>query len=173
MLKQFILVSLVSLSLGACSKRTSDPSAPPEEKQASELTYEDIYELALASQNGGGTTFDGSDFGKEAIDDISIYANGSCSKKTCGISLVMENKNSERPIIAVIRAKFKLPRNDIDEMLREYELLPGQALSIGCSHICHQDNSYMIQREIVSARYTEAIENADVTQPKSSAVSPG
>ncbi|UXX78411.1 hypothetical protein N7E81_13700 [Reichenbachiella carrageenanivorans] len=173
MIKQFILVSLILLSLGACSKRTTDPSAPPEEKQASELTYKDIYELALASQNGGGAAFEGNEFSKEATDDISIYANGSCSKKKCGIALIMENKNAERPIAAVIRAKFKLPGNKIDEMLREYELLPGQALSIGCSHICHQDNSYMIQREIVSARYTESIKNADVTQPQSNSVSPG
>ena len=56
---------------------------------------------------------------------------------------------------AVIKAKFKLPGNNIDEMIRLYQLEPGQSLSIGCSHICHQENSYMIQREIVSAGYTE------------------
>lgn len=153
MLKQYFLFVLVPLCICSCSKRASDPSALPEDKHPSELTYMDIYNLALAAENGGGMDFHGDAFGNEAADDLSIYANGGCGKEECGISLVMENKNAEKPISAVIKAKFKLPGNNINEMIRMYELQPGQALSIGCSHICHQDNSYMIQREIVSAGY--------------------
>ncbi|MEO9806113.1 MAG: hypothetical protein ABJF04_22830 [Reichenbachiella sp.] len=159
MLKQYLLFVLVTLCTCSCSKRTSDPSALPEDKHTSELTYMDIYNLALAAENGGGMDFHGDAFGNDAEDDLSIYANGGCGKEECGISLVMENKNAERSISAVIKAKFKLPGNNINEMIRMYELLPGQALSIGCSHICHQDNSYMIQREIVSAGYVESKES--------------
>ncbi|WP_084370415.1 hypothetical protein [Reichenbachiella faecimaris] len=153
--KQSVLILVLFLSICSCSKRTTDPSAPPEEKHTSELTYMDIYNLALASENGGGMDFHGDAFGNEASDDLSIYANGSCGKGDCGISLIMENKNIERSISAVIKAKFRLPGNDINEMIRMYQLQPGEALSIGCSHICHQDNSYMIQREVVSAGYIE------------------
>lgn len=165
MSKKSVLFLIISLSIYACSKRTSDPSALPEDKHTSELTYMDIYNLALAAENGGGMDFHGDSFGNDATDDLSIYANGSCGKEECGISLVMENKNAEKAISAVIKAKFKLPGNDINEMTRMYQLQPGQALSIGCSHICHQDNSYMIQREIVSAGYIEtspdeAVENS-------------
>lgn len=156
MSKLSVLVFIVSLGICSCSKRTSDPTALPEDKHTSELTYMDIYNLALAAENGGGMDFHGDSFGNDASDDLSIYANGSCGKGDCGISLVMENKNAEKAISAVIKAKFKLPGNDISEMIRMYQLQPGQALSIGCSHICHQDNSYMIQREVVSAGYTEA-----------------
>ncbi|MEP2026397.1 MAG: hypothetical protein ABJH98_08325 [Reichenbachiella sp.] len=154
--KLLVLFFVTLLSVCSCSKRTTDPSAPPEEKHTSELTYMDIYNLALASENGGGMDFQGDDFGNDASDDLSIYANGSCGKGDCGISLIMENKNIESPISAVIKAKFKLPGNNINEMIRMYQLQPGEALSIGCSHICHQDNSYMIQREVVSAGYMKA-----------------
>lgn len=162
MSKLIVLFALLSISLYSCSKRTSDPSALPEDKHTSELTYMDIYKLALASENGGGMDFHGEAFGKEATDDLSIYANGGCGKDECGIALVMENKNDEKAIYAVIKAKFRLPGNDINEMIRLYFLEPGQALSIGCSHICHQDNSYMIQREIVSAGYSESKRNMEV-----------
>ncbi|WP_422358762.1 hypothetical protein [Reichenbachiella sp.] len=155
MSKKSVLFLIIFLSIYACSKKTSDPSAHPEDKHTSELTYIDIYNLALAAENGGGMDFHGDSFGSDATDDLSIYANGSCGKEECGISLVMENKNAEKAISAVIKAKFKLPGNDINEMTRMYQLQPGQALSIGCSHICHQENSYMIQREIVSAGYSE------------------
>lgn len=171
MFKSSVLFLILLLSICACSKKTSDPSALPEDKHTSELTYMDIYNLALASENGGGMDFHGDSFGNDATDDLSIYANGSCGKAECGISLVMENKNNEKAIAAVIKAKFKLPGNNINEMIRMYELQPGQALSIGCSHICHQDNSYMIQREIVSAGYTEAkpeIDTTDSTQTTAS-----
>lgn len=161
MTKTSVLFLIISFSICACSKRTSDPSALPEDKHTSELTYMDIYNLALADENGGGMDFHGDSFGNDATDDLSIYANGGCGKDECGISLVMENKNAERAISAVIKAKFKLPGNDINEMIRMYQLQPGQALSIGCSHICHQDNSYMIQREIVSAGYIESTESTE------------
>lgn len=160
MSKVTFLILVASLSICACSKRASDPSALPEDKHTSELTYVDIYNLALASENGGGMDFHGEASSNEASDDLSIYANGSCGKGDCGISLIMENKNSKRAISAVIKAKFKLPGNDISEMVRMYQLQPGQALSIGCSHICHQDNSYMIQREVVSAGYMETIQES-------------
>lgn len=163
MSKPSVLILVFLLSICSCSKRTTDPSAPPEEKHTSELTYMDIYNLALASENGGGMDFQGDDFGNEASDDLSIYANGSCGKGECGISLIMENKNTEKQISAVIKAKFKLPGNDISEMVRMYQLQPGQAMSIGCSHICHQDNSYMIQREIVSAGYIQEEATGEAT----------
>lgn len=161
MFKQLTIVIIVIISISACSKKASDPSARPEDKHASELTYLDIYNIALAAENGGGMDFHGDPFGNEASNDLSIYANGSCGKDECGISLVMENKNSQKAVAAVIKAKFKLPGNNISEMVRMYQLQPGQSLSIGCSHICHQENSYMIQREIVSAGYIEVEETSE------------
>ncbi|MEO9966608.1 MAG: hypothetical protein ABJF11_12500 [Reichenbachiella sp.] len=155
MIKQLLLIAFISNSLFSCTQRASDPSAPPEEKHPSELTYIDIYNLALAAENGGGLDFHGDAFGNEATGDISIYASGNCSKDNCGKSLIMENKNTEKSIGVVIKAKFKLPGNKINEMVRLYQLSAGQTTSIGCSHICHQDNSYMIQREIISAGYVE------------------
>jgi len=123
----------------------------------------DIYHLALESENGGGMDFQGDSFGNDATDDLSIYANGSCGEEDCGISLVMENKNPEKSIVAVIKSKFKLPGNNINEMIRMYQLKPGEALSIGCSHICHQENSFMIQREVVSAGYMKDSESSNPT----------
>lgn len=154
MFKQLFLLVFFSICLCSCIKKSSNPDALPQDKHVSELTYIDIYHIALAAENGGGVDFHGDSFGNDAADDLSIYANGGCGNDDCGISLVMENKNAEKSISAVIKAKFKLPGNAVDEMIRVYRLEPGQATSIGCSHICHQENSYMIQREIVSAGYT-------------------
>ena len=96
MFKPLVIVTFILVSMSSCSKRTSDPSALPEDKHASELTYMDIYNIALAAENGGGMDFHGDPFGSEAIDDLSIYANGGCGKDDCGYLLGHGKQKTQR-----------------------------------------------------------------------------
>jgi hypothetical protein len=162
MIKYLLSILFITslFTIVSCGQKKSDPNAKPEDKEPSELTIDDIYEISLASENGGGSPYQGQEIGKNATGELSIYADGECGGEDCGILLVLENKNSRKSITAVIKAKFKLPNNPINKITRMYNLTPHEVVSIGCSHICHKGNSYMIQREIISADY---ISNSDVS----------
>lgn len=153
MAKLLLRFLFIFICLSSCVKKPSDPLAPPEEKDVSELTSQDIFKIALVSQNASGTAYTGQVTGNDARDEISIYADGNCGSDDCGIKLLMENKNSRKEIQAAIKLKFKLPENENSEITRLYTLKPKEAISIGCSHICHRKSSYMIQREIVMAAF--------------------
>lgn len=167
MYRSVTLLMVLCMCFWACSTTSSDPSALPQDKKTGELTRRDIYELAIATENDISRTHHGDSFGNEASGDLSIYAHENDSKEACGISLIMENKNTEKYISAIIKAKFSIPNNDIHELKRLYQLKPGQAVAIGASHICHQGHSYMIQREIVSATYTKSIDQQQHSESSS------
>lgn len=159
----------ICICLWSCTKKPSDPSASPQDKETGELTPRDIYDLAIATEDDISTIYQGGEhLSHEASGDLSIYATEDYAEETCGIALVMENKNTKKSISAVIKAKFRIPDNEINEIQRLYRLKPGQVASIGCSHICHRGHSYMIQREIVSAEYADPVSTIDEQPPADS-----
>ncbi len=130
------------------SKKTTGPENTA--KDISELSYLEIYQ-ALFTDGNGGFDAHGDLYGQEATSEL-VIENG--PDPACGEALSLRSKETEREITLAVRANFDLPGNPHTEMLRAYTIKPTETISIGTSKLCYNGKEYAVQREIVSAGFT-------------------
>lgn len=156
-----IFLTLIAFALvvaGSCSSQTSEDSEGEEvqTKDISELTFLEVYMLAFEDGSGGGMDFHGESFGVEAQSDLELIDGVPCMTKDCGTVQLLRNKNKEQELEVAIKASFLLPNNPAKEIYRYYLVPADSAVSVGCSHICHNGKRYPVKREINSAGYKAA-----------------
>ena len=158
MTKISLLLILVLASIGlACKQEKKAAEQRNQEiiedtlKDISELTYVDIFYL-LHKEEEYGMDVHGDMFGQEAISSISLINSGSTN---CGDAISITNSHPSNEITAAVRTTFSFPANPANEMFRAYVVKPGETTPVGHSMLCYKGNEYQIDREIVSAGFTE------------------
>lgn len=154
----YILFALAVVFAQSCTTKPKEEKtaaidkAQEEIKDVSELTYYEIYKIALKDDNGGGMDFHGDAYGTDALEQISLLEGGSCGENDCGRSIILKNSSS-KDVNAVIRATYDLPGNPSNEMVRAYSVPADSSINVGCSHLCWNGKGYQFSREIIQAGY--------------------
>ena len=120
-------------------------------RDISELSYIDIFYL-LHKEEEYGMDVHGDMFGQEAIPSVSLITSGSAD---CGDAISITNSHPSNEITAAVRTTFSFPGNPANEMFRAYVVKPGETTPVGHSMLCYKGTEYQIDREIVSAGFTE------------------
>ncbi|UCD61744.1 MAG: hypothetical protein JSV59_04025 [Flavobacteriaceae bacterium] len=158
MLKKYLvsLFCIVLLTLACKQKRNStqadDPKNPLDTiKDISELTYPEIFYL-LHNEEEYGMDVHGDLFGQEAIADVELFVS---SKSECGDALSLTSSHSSQNIKAAVRTSFNFPGNPANEMFRAYIVKPEEIVPVGHTRLCYKNREYEINREVVSAGFTD------------------
>lgn len=154
-MKLNLLFLLAVLWLFSCSndKSASENTTTEENgtvsKDISELSYLEIYHL-LFTNNDGGFDAHGDLYGQEAMSSVSFQEKAD----SCGNILMLNNQSIEDTVTVAVKANFNFPGNPTKEMTRAYAIEPSGQVFVGKSQLCYNDNTYTIQRSIISAGYT-------------------
>ena len=86
-----------------------------------------------------------------AVEDVAVVRGAQCNS-WCGRRVLVENYNQSSRITVVVQIKWKIDKEKF-EMMRVYEVPPGQNVELGCSQECETEAN--IKWKIVSAEYMD------------------
>ena len=149
-LSYFLFILLFGCKTEVKSPQNNPNNAQHNQKDISELSYIEIYEVLFADGNGG---FDahGDLYGQNAISNAKIVND---SDPNCGDRQSITSMDKEQNITLAVKATFNFSGNPHKEMIRAYTLKPAAQISIGNTILCYNGKEYTIHREIVSAGFT-------------------
>lgn len=149
-MKPFLVLSLFIL-FNFCSTPAKENESTEEEDV---LTYMELYEMVV---QGTGTRVEwhGEALDQSAVNMLTIFKEGKCGEKECGDAVFIENV-SDNMIDFIVQAPFQI--DDVtSELATRYSIEGNTKISIGCSHLCYDGESYLFERRIVGAKeITEA-----------------
>lgn len=153
--KLYICLVLLFVTISSCkdkSEKVDMKSSLDETKQKdiSELTYQEIFYL-LHNENEFGVDFHGDSFGQEAAAEISLITK---SGMDCGDAIALESSATDNTVQVAVKTTFRFPNNPANEIVRIYKVKPGETVPVGHNKLCYDGNDYAINREIVSAGFT-------------------
>ena len=158
MTKYSLLLILLFSLLGTSCKEGKKPDRQIDSeisetplKDISELTYIEIFYL-LHQEDEYGMDVHGDMFGQEAMNDVNLVNDGSTD---CGNAISINNSHNSDNIKVAVKTTFKFPGNPANEMFRAYVIKPGETAPVGHSKLCYKGAEYDINREIVSAGFTD------------------
>jgi len=136
-----VSLSLLALFLVACS-----PGTKTKTEDEKVFTYNDIYELVIQG-TGEGIEWHEEPTENQLHEFLSITNEGSCGDADCGKSLYLNN-NGDQKLEVIVKAPFQI--GDVTSYLStQYQLEPSSKTAIGCSHLCHEGESFLFERKIV------------------------
>ena len=120
-------------------------------KDVSELTWREASALVFGEDEGERVEWHGEEMGNELVGVLSIVEAGPCGENGCGKTLQLISSVQDS-IVTIMKADFDI-KGDVGYMSRRYFIGPNDTLSIGCSHLCYNNESYKFSRVIVSSDY--------------------
>lgn len=131
---------------------TSETEAEAATKDVTQLTYRDVVAIVF-DDDGEGIEWHGEEMPNTLGDLLTIDSGDSCGENGCGTQLSLTSL-AEKPMTVIIKGDYDI-KGDQGYIPRKYIIEPAQTLSIGCSHLCYQGESYEFLRTVVGSAYTE------------------
>lgn len=153
-MRSFYVIFLTGFILAGCSgpKGSEGQVEIDETKPISELSYGEIWQILLANNESGGMDVETEDYSEEAMKKVIDIMTGNCPSGDCGYKLEVQN-TSDRIMTIIVKYSFELPGNEINEIIRSYDVPPMEKVNTGCSSFCYGEETYPVTREVVSAQY--------------------
>lgn len=156
------LILLFIVGLHACgtsgnsqaeANSDNDGATTPTPEDVSDLTIMDLFALIYPDSTGTPLEWHGEALPNDLTEYLVISEGESCGDQGCGRQLLMTN-TADRAIGLMTKADFSI-RDRQAYLACEFILDAGQTLSIGCSHLCFNGESFPFSRSIVGSWYMD------------------
>lgn len=138
----FYLIGFIS-----CSSKEAKNSKPDEEK--TKLTFDQIIEKVF-DDDGTPVEWHGEALANYFKDSLVINQSGNCGDGDCGQSLAMKNTTAQK-LEVLVKGAYNI-EGDEGFIACKY-IVPAQSeVSIGCSHLCFEDEAYLFDRIIIGSK---------------------
>ncbi|MEQ9402925.1 MAG: hypothetical protein RIM99_05015 [Cyclobacteriaceae bacterium] len=138
-----ILLSFCSTPIKEKETSVEEPADEPA------LTYMELYNLVI-QETGQRIEWHGEELEKDATTFLTISEGEPCGENDCGRAMFLEN-TSEGTIHVVIQAPFQI-EDVTSHLATQYSITGNSKISIGCSHLCYDGESFLFERRIVGAK---------------------
>lgn len=155
-ISQFLVILCLISSCSNSSQQaenteTDEASAGVAPKEVNDLTYREVVDLVFKDE-GEGIEWHGEALPNELSTFLIIEEGEPCGENNCGKNVTIRN-TSDKTIVAITRGDFDI-NGEQGYIARKYTIAAGQALSMGCSHLCYQGEGFPFSRTVVGSEYS-------------------
>lgn len=147
----FVLLLIFGCSQSSPNSGNSESTAEAttdELKDVNDLTYQDVVSLVF-QDDGEGVEWHGEALPNDLKEFLIIEEGPPCGENDCGKSVTIRN-TSDKTIVVITRGDFDINAEQ-GYLARKYIIVAGETLSMGCSHLCYQGESFSFVRAVVGS----------------------